>query len=123
MRALAVDDSKAIQLILKRILAGLGFEVVGAGDGQAALEKLQAGDDFDLALIDWNMPIMNGLELVQAIRADSTFDELRLIMVTTESELSRVSQAIEAGANEYIMKPFTPEMITEKLEILGLGCE
>ena len=120
MRALVVDDSKAIQRIIGKILKDLGFEVFEAGDGKQALVKLDETGVPDLALVDWNMPEMNGYEFLCNIRADPRYKNLNVMMVTTESEISQMAKALEAGANEYLMKPFTKEMIAEKLEILGL---
>lgn len=121
MRAMIVDDSKTTRRILSRILKAVGFdEVHEAGDGVAALDVLREVECPDLALIDWNMPEMNGYELVKIIRMRKDFDELPLMMVTTESEADRVIAALEAGANEYVMKPFTEDMIRDKLEILGI---
>ncbi|MEE2960137.1 MAG: response regulator [Myxococcota bacterium] len=120
MRALVVDDSKAIRRIIGKILKDLGFEVFEAGDGKQALTKLGETGVPDLALVDWNMPEMNGYEFLCNIRADPKYNGLNVMMVTTESEISQMAKALEAGANEYLMKPFTKEMIAEKLEILGL---
>ncbi|GJL80109.1 MAG: chemotaxis protein CheY [Nitrospinaceae bacterium] len=120
MRAMVIDDSRAIRLILGNILKDLGFEVVDAGHGLEAIEKMKAPGKFDLALVDWNMPEMNGYEFVCAVRKDDTYNDVRLMMVTTETEMSQVVKALEAGANEYVMKPFTKEMITEKLTLMGI---
>ena len=120
MRALVVDDSKAIRRILSQMLSSIGFEVSEAGHGKEAVEVLAASEPFDLGLIDWNMPEMNGFELVCEIRKVSKYDNMRLMMVTTETEMSQVIKALEAGANEYVMKPFTKEMIYEKLSLMGL---
>ena len=108
-------------MILSRSLRELGFEVAEAPDGKQALAALQNGGAKDLVLIDWNMPEMNGLELVQAVRADPRFAETRLVMVTTESELDHVDKALSAGANEYVMKPFTRDIIRDKLALLGFS--
>jgi two-component system, chemotaxis family, chemotaxis protein CheY len=119
MRALVIDDSSAVRHIIRRILTDVGFEIHEAADGQQALERLKAVGGFDIALVDWNMPVMNGYDLICAIRADHAHDPLKLMMVTTETELSQVAKALQAGANEYVMKPFTKEMIFEKLSLLG----
>jgi two-component system chemotaxis response regulator CheY len=110
-------------MILGRLLRNLGFEVEEAGDGREGLKRVNESARFDLALVDWNMPIMNGLELVQAVRADAEHDALKLMMVTTETEMSQMILALEAGANEYVMKPFTEQMIAEKLQLMGVGQE
>jgi two-component system chemotaxis response regulator CheY len=106
--------------ILRHILRQLGHEVREAGNGREGLDNLRQFGKPDLALVDWNMPEMNGFEFVQAVRADPGYDDLRLMMVTTENDVSRVVAALEAGANEYVMKPFTEEVIREKLELLGI---
>jgi two-component system chemotaxis response regulator CheY len=123
MKALIVDDSRAVRLVLSRILTGIGFEVAEARHGREALTYLQSHVDTDVALVDWNMPEMNGLELVEAVRADDRLRDLRLMMVTTETEVSHIQQALSAGANEYVMKPFSKEIIEEKLQLLGVAGE
>lgn len=120
MKALVIDDSRAIRMIIARQLTALGFTTVQAADGQEALEAVASSGPFDVALVDWNMPVMNGLDFVRAIRRDRAHDEMAIMMVTTESEQSQVLAAIEAGASEYLMKPFSPESIEEKLAILGI---
>lgn len=110
-----------MRMILKRIVTSLGFTPTLAEDGQDALDKMAAaGHTFDVALIDWNMPVMNGLEFIKAVRADPRYQQLTLLMVTTESEHSQMVRALAAGAHEYLIKPFTPDAVAEKLEILGL---
>lgn len=123
MQALVVDDSKAMRMIIGRTLKGLGYEVVEACHGLDALERLKDSGTFDVALVDWNMPEMNGYEFICAVRTDPIYNDMLLMMVTTEAEMSQVVKALEAGANEYIMKPFTKEMIQEKLQLLGLNSE
>jgi two-component system, chemotaxis family, chemotaxis protein CheY len=120
MHALVVDDSRAIRVIIGRLIKSLGYEVVEAGNGQEALAALEGCSDPRLALVDWNMPVMNGLEFVQAVRSNPRWAELNLVMVTTESELAQVQRALEAGANEYVMKPFTVDVLRDKLTMLGL---
>jgi len=109
-----------MRLILKSMLKDLGFEVAEAGHGREALAYLQTHADTNVALVDWNMPEMNGLELVEAVRHDPRFNDMRMMMVTTETEMSHVAKAIEAGANEYVMKPFSKDVIHEKLQLLGV---
>lgn len=121
MRALVVDDSAVIRTVLTRILAGMGFEVVSAVNGKEALTKLEVGRRPDLTLVDWNMPEMNGYEFIRAVRADARWRDMPIMMVTTETEMEQVVRALAAGANEYLMKPFTPEMVQEKLAILGIA--
>lgn len=120
MRALVIDDSRAIRSILAGILGDIGFDVVGVADAEEAQALLQRDANFELALVDWNLPVMSGLDLVREIRAVPSLDSVRLMMVTTETELERVSQALDAGADEYIMKPFDKVMLLEKLALLGV---
>ncbi|GAA2726584.1 response regulator [Cellulomonas aerilata] len=120
MRALVIDDSRAMRRIVSGILAGLGYETAEAGDGRQALDRLEAGETFDLACIDWNMPVMNGLEFVVAVRANRAWRDLTMMMVTTESEHGQIVRALAAGAHEYLIKPFTPDAMRDKLELLGL---
>ena len=120
MRALVIDDSRAARMAVSRILMGIGFEVVEADNGQAALELLEKDSSIAVAMVDWNMPVINGYDFVKAVRRVEKYREVALIMVTTENEMSQVVKALSAGANEYVMKPFTDEVILEKLEMLGL---
>jgi len=119
-RALVVDDSRAVRMIVCRVLRELGYEAAEAGNGRQALEALQAGGPVDVILADWNMPEMDGLELLQAIRADSKYLGIPVVMVTTEAEVSQMVTALENGANEYIMKPFTKEILVDKLRLAGV---
>ncbi len=118
--ALVVDDARVIRTLLSHHLHALGFEVVEAVNGQEALEKLNQAPSVNLALIDWNMPVVTGLDCLKAIRADSRFASLPVVMVTSETDMDHIVIALEAGATDYIMKPFTPEVISEKLLLLGL---
>ena len=116
MRVLVIDDSRAMRMILRTTLGELGHEAVEAVDGQDALQKLAKHGPFQLALVDWNMPVMDGITFVQKVREKDK--NIRLIMVTTEVEMSQISKALDAGANEYVMKPFTKEMLKEKIQML-----
>jgi len=120
VRALVIDDSKAIRLILGQILKELGFEVCSASHGIEALERLKEVGKVDLALVDWNMPEMNGFDFVCAVRKEEKYNDMRMMMVTTETEMAQVIKALEAGANEYVMKPFTKDIIREKIILLGI---
>lgn len=123
MLALVIDDSRAMRGILRSILQNIGFRVAEAGDGKAALAKLREIGVPDVALVDWNMPEMTGIDFVKALRTDPRYDTVRVVMVTTESETARVMMALDAGANEYVMKPFTEDIILGKLEMIGVtGC-
>jgi two-component system chemotaxis response regulator CheY len=120
-KALVVDDSKTIRIIIRRILIDLGYEVLEATNGIHALEVIEPEKDaVKLVLADWNMPEMNGLELLKRLRQDPELSSLKIIMVTTETELSQMASALDAGANEYVMKPFTKDILKEKLELVGV---
>jgi two-component system chemotaxis response regulator CheY len=119
-KALVVDDSRAVRMIVCRTLREIGYEVGEAGDGLQALEALGRGGSVDLILADWNMPEMDGLELLQSVRANPAYRTIPVIMVTTEAEVSQMVAALENGANEYIMKPFTKEILVDKLRLVGV---
>ena len=120
MRALVLDDSRAMRMVLVRLLRTHGWDVVEAGNGQEGLDALAAGPPVQLALVDWNMPVMNGLDFVRAVRKDPAQADVTLVMVTTESEHGQVVRALAAGAHEYVFKPFTSEALLGKLSMLGL---
>lgn len=120
MRALVIDDSRTMRRIIGGILRPLGFDVVEAENGQDALDALEAGLDAELACVDWNMPVMDGLGFISAVRRERRWRDLTLVMVTTESEQSQIVRALAAGAHEYVIKPFTPDAIRDKLQLLGL---
>jgi two-component system chemotaxis response regulator CheY len=120
VHALIIDDSKTMRSILRRIVTELGFETSEAGNGQEALDVLEAGLVPDICLIDWNMPLMDGYTFVTRVRADDRWRNVTLMMVTTESEHGQIVRALAAGAHEYVIKPFTPDAIIEKMELLGL---
>jgi two-component system chemotaxis response regulator CheY len=120
MRALIVDDSRFVRTLLRGMLERMGFECDEAGDGQAGLDKMRASPEFDLALVDWNMPVMNGLEMLQALRAEG-FDVVKVMMVTTEAENDFILRALDAGADEYLMKPFDEEGLKDKLALIELA--
>jgi two-component system, chemotaxis family, chemotaxis protein CheY len=105
--------------ILRIILKQRGFEVLDAADGKQGLNKLCQSGALDLALFDWNMPEMSGFELLKKVREDHEFDSMRIMMVTAQTELSEVRKALQQGADEYIMKPFSREMVIEKLQLMG----
>jgi two-component system chemotaxis response regulator CheY len=116
-RVLLVDDSRAIRAVLRRMLHEAGFSVYEAGNGHEALRVLDQEGVPDIALLDWNMPEMNGYELLLAIRARPDCDGLPVLMVTTESEAEQVMKALDAGADEYLMKPFTNEALLAKVQL------
>ena len=120
MRALVVDDSRAMRKIIAGALRKLGYETVEAADGALALAALQEGPLPDLATVDWNMPVMDGLTFVTQVRANRAYRSMTMMMVTTEAEHGQIVRALAAGAHEYLIKPFTPESLEEKLALLGL---
>jgi two-component system chemotaxis response regulator CheY len=119
MRALIVDDSRFVRGYLRGLLEEKGIECEEEADGQAGLDRLHGGLAFDLALVDWNMPVMNGLEMLKRLRAQG-FACIKVMMVTTEAENDFILRALNAGADEYLMKPFDDEALYEKLALLGL---
>ena len=119
MRVLIVDDSRFVRGYLRGLLEEKDIECEEAADGQAGMDKLQSSPPFDLALLDWNMPVMDGLEMLKKLRAEG-FAGLKVMMVTTEAENDYILRALDAGADEYLMKPFDDEALTEKLAMLGL---
>jgi two-component system chemotaxis response regulator CheY len=124
VRALVVDDSRAMRTLLTRLMSLQGFDVEQAADGAEALQQLAglpATDLPEIVLIDWNMPVMDGLTLVTQIRRRPEWRQITLMMVTTESEYGQIVRALAAGAHEYLIKPFTADALVEKLAILGLA--
>ena len=123
MYALIIDDSRAMRRILRQIVEPLGFHILEAGDGQEGLERLeQYHPDVELTLVDWNMPVMNGLEFVKAVRGDDQYQQMKIAMVTTETEPAQMARALMAGVDEFVMKPFTSEILIEKLKLIGVEC-
>ena len=120
MRALVVDDSPPARLHVGRMLADLGFEVYEAGHGGEALKVLTGLGPVELVVLDWNMPVMDGLEFLKGLRADRAYDQVLVVMATGNSDVSSIGTALQAGANEYVMKPFSREIIAEKLHVLGV---
>ncbi len=120
-RAMVVDDSRAMRMILSRTLVESGFEVLQAANGRQALDRMERDGAFQLVMVDWNMPEMSGLDFIRAVRARPEFRTVRLFMVTTETEIEQMTRALDAGADEYLMKPFTPESVRDKLRLLGLA--
>lgn len=120
MKALVVDDSNTMRAVLRRILQMRGFETVEAKHGLEALRVLSQTGTADLALVDWNMPEMNGLEFVTEVRKNPAHAQMRIMMVTTETGLREVQSAMDAGDTDYLMKPFTTGQVDDKLALLGL---
>jgi len=121
MRALIVDDSSFIRDYLRQLLHRMGVVCEEAVEGNDALEMLAAAQNFDLMLLDVNMPVMNGLECVKALREARLGPGMKVMMVTTEADHSFISTALDNGADEFLMKPFTPESLREKMVLLGFA--
>lgn len=121
MRALIIDDSRPIRRIESDILKELGFETTDASNGKEGLERLAASPALpDVVLVDWNMPEMDGLQFITAVRSDERYSGMPVLMVTTETETDRMLRALSAGADEYLMKPFQKEGLVDKLRIVGV---
>jgi two-component system chemotaxis response regulator CheY len=120
-KALVVDDSRAIRMILGKTLKELGYEVHEAANGREALDVIAVEKNaVTLVLADWNMPEINGLELLKRLRQNPDLASVVVVMVTTETEMDQMVEALDAGANEYVMKPFTKEILVEKLQLAGI---
>ena len=119
MRALIVDDSRFMRVLLRGMLEPRGIACEEAADGQAGMDLLRGASRFDLVFVDWNMPVMNGLEMLERLRAEN-FGDVKVMMVTTEAENEFIVRALDAGADEYLMKPFDEEALSEKLAMLGV---
>jgi len=118
MRALIIDDSSSMRSILRQYMREMKYDVVEAGNGKEALQKCEETKDFTIALVDWNMPVMNGLDFIRALRARHEFDNVKLMMVTTENDSARITEALSAGANEFMMKPFTYDALEQKIALV-----
>jgi two-component system chemotaxis response regulator CheY len=118
--ALVVDDSRAQRSMLRRLLSERGYDVSEAGDGSEGVERLSDMGAFDLCLVDWNMPNMDGLEFIKVVRENPDYERMQLVMVTSESEPAHIARALMAGADEYAIKPLTMDALTDKLALLGL---
>ena len=121
MKALVIDDSRAVRRIIGKIMQNLSYETIEASNGLEGLAQLESHGKQDIVLVDWNMPEMNGLEFIKAARAIPAYCDMPIMMVTTETEMANISQAFEAGVNEYVMKPFDKNIMLEKLQLLGIG--
>uniref|UniRef100_A0A832LU90 Response regulator n=1 Tax=Caldimicrobium thiodismutans TaxID=1653476 RepID=A0A832LU90_9BACT len=120
-KALVVDDSKAIRQIERKYLEEMGFFVLEAENGEEALNILKENSDIAIILLDWHMPVMNGYEFLKNLRQRPEYDHIKVMMVTTENQQKSVIDALMAGANEYLMKPFDKEMLETKLKYLLEG--
>jgi two-component system, chemotaxis family, chemotaxis protein CheY len=120
MRALIVDDSRFVRDYLRGLLEEKGIECEEAADGQAGLFRVHESEPFDLALVDWNMPVMDGLDMLKQMRSEG-YSEVKVMMVTTEAEDDFIVRSLDAGADEYLMKPFDNDALTQKLAMLGFA--
>jgi two-component system chemotaxis response regulator CheY len=116
---LIVDDSRVARALVDRIVRQVGFETTQAEHGKAALEVVATDGPFDLALVDWNMPVMDGLEFVKALRQDRRQADTKVLMVTSESSPNKIARALMVGADEYLVKPFDEAMLHSKLQLIG----
>ncbi len=121
MRALIVDDSSFVREYLRALLQRMGVACEEAVNGSDALTVLAGAEEFDLMLLDVNMPEMNGMECVKALRSAGLGERMKVMMVTTEADTSFISAALDSGADEFLMKPFTPESLREKMALLGFA--
>jgi two-component system chemotaxis response regulator CheY len=117
---LVVDDSKVIRKVARHILETLDFQVSEAGDGQEALSTCLQ-DAPDVILLDWNMPVMSGMEFLRALRESAIGRRPKVVFCTTENGMGQIRAAIDAGADEYVMKPFDRDTLASKLQIVGLA--
>jgi len=123
LKLLVVDDSSTMRRIIKNTLARLGYkDILEGADGVEGWNQMDSNPDIEMLITDWNMPEMNGLELVKKVRADARFADVPIIMVTTEGGKGEVITALKAGVNNYIVKPFTPQVLKEKLgAVMGVA--
>ena len=117
---LIVDDSKVIRKVARHILETLDFQVDEAGDGREAMARCEASMP-DVVLLDWNMPVMSGMEFLRALRGSDRSDQPKVVFCTTENDIAHIRAAIAAGADEYVMKPFDRETLQSKLQIVGVA--
>ena len=121
MKAIIADDSRLIRGIIEKTAASIGFESVQAGNGEEAMNILEAdGQEINLVLLDWNMPILNGIDVIKKMRGDDRFNRIPVLMISTESEDDRIKEAINAGAQGYLTKPFTADKLLDAIRhVLG----
>ena len=117
--AMVVDDSRTMRKVMAKWMSQLGFEVLEAEHGQDALDRLE-GQSVRILLVDWNMPVMDGLELVKEVRKLRDFADTTIVMVSAENDRGRIARALMAGVDEYAMKPITFEALVDKLELVGV---
>jgi two-component system chemotaxis response regulator CheY len=118
---LVVDDSKVIRKVARHILEALHFNVEEAGDGREALDRCEAGNLPDVILLDWNMPVMSGMEFLRSLRGSALPVRPKVVFCTTENDVAHIRAAIDAGADEYMMKPFDRDTLESKLQLVGVA--
>lgn len=116
---LIVDDSKIVRKVVRKIVENLGFNVLEAEDGKVAVDQVRA-NAVDVIILDWNMPVMDGLECMKTLRADSSITQPKIIFCTTENDFEKIQTAIVSGADEYVMKPFDEAIIADKMRQIGI---
>ena len=121
MKAMIIDDSRTMRRLLASYIANYSMEVVEAEDGLNALEKLQGIDVPTLALVDWDMPRMCGLDFIKTVRADPDYADMKILMISSHNTIEDVGQALAAGATDFLMKPMTEEMLHDKLQMIGVA--
>ena len=121
MRALVIDDSRSMRMYLASLIEEQGWQTDTACDGKDALRVLNERGAFDVATVDWDMPVMDGHSFVCAVRGDPRFRRMKLLMLTARDSTDEVVKALEAGADDYLMKPVTAEMLQEKMRLIGLN--
>lgn len=119
MKVLIIDDSRTMRRLLASYLAPLASQTYEAGNGREALDVLEKEEAVDLALVDWDMPVMNGIDFVRVVRGDTRRSGIKLLMVTAHNNMESVTEAITAGADDFLMKPLTEEMVMDKLRMMG----
>jgi two-component system, chemotaxis family, chemotaxis protein CheY len=121
MRALVIDDSISMRMYIAAMIEGMGAEVCMAQDGQDALRLLREQGAFDFATVDWDMPVMDGPSFVKAVRSDARYNPMKLVMVTAREGMDEITKALTLGADDFLMKPVTADMIAEKLRLVGVA--
>ena len=114
-KILLVDDARTVRLICRRVVSAMGFEALEAENGEVALQSVREHPDLDLILLDWHMPVMDGITFLKRLRSDKSLAQPRVVMCTTQNDIQDITDALTAGADEYVMKPFTEEIIRDKL--------
>jgi two-component system chemotaxis response regulator CheY len=119
-KVLLVDDSRAVRMVGRNYATSFEIESLEAANGEEALEVVREHPDLDVVLLDWNMPVIDGLSFLKALREEPLDKQPVAVMCTTKADMSRIVEAMQAGANEYIMKPFTEEIVRDKFEETGI---